>query len=119
MQEGLPWGDSPLDDDEETDRPGLGWATLAVYSGSAMLMLLNAHAILNWANQLDLNDETAPIVLAAEDWHGKTGAYGLNIIVDSVKQAAVEVRAAKWPDLPAQWQPDAPAPSAASRPHRR
>lgn len=118
MQEGLPWGDSPLDD-EETDRPGLGWATLAIYSGSAMLMLLNAHAILNWANQLDLNEETAPIVLVAEDWHGKTGSYGLNIIVDSVKQAAVEVRAAKWPDLPADWQADARPAPAASRPDRR
>jgi hypothetical protein len=96
MHEGLPWGDSPVDF-EDDDQPGIGWAALAIYGASAMLLFLNAHAILNWANQLELTDTTAPIVVTAENWYAQTGQFGLNQIVDSVKAVAQEARAADWP----------------------
>ena len=95
MHEGLPWGDSPVDF-EDDDQPGISWAASAIYGASAMLLFLNAHAILNWANQLDLTETTAPIVVAAENWYAQTGQFGLNQIVDSVKAAAQEARAADW-----------------------
>ena len=99
MENGLPFGDSPLDF-EDPAKPGLGWASVVMFCGSALLVFFNSHAILNWSNRLDLTDTNAPIVMFAEKWHNQTGQWGLNLIVDSVKETAENARHAKWPALP-------------------
>lgn len=96
MENGLPFGDSPLDF-EDPAVPGLGWASVVIFGGSALLAFLNSHAIQNWSSRLDLTDTSAPIVMLAEKWHDETGKFGLNIIVDTVKQAADKARHASWP----------------------
>lgn len=95
MQDGLPWGESPIDFDDAAE-PGLGWGAAVIYGASALLVFLNAHAILNWANQLELSDTTAPIVVAAEGWYAKTGQLGLNTLVDAIKDTAQSARKAEW-----------------------
>lgn len=113
MQEGLPWGESPIDFDDAA-QPGIGWAASAIYGASALLIFLNAHAILNWANQLELSDTTAPIVVAAEGWYAKTGQMGLNTLVDEIKGAAQSARKASWGTQPAPAKPKTQGRAAAS-----
>lgn len=95
MDEGLPWGESPIDHEGDTEA-GLGWATSVIFTGSLFLIFLNAHAIANWANHLEISQKTAPIITAAGAWHEKMGDLGLNVVVDRVKELATSLRKASW-----------------------
>lgn len=91
MDDGLPWGESPIDLDQEADpalQTGWHWAWGVLASSSLALVLCNSHALANWANQLPPNDLTAPIVMAADTWHDTAGRWGLNTVVDGVERWA-------------------------------
>lgn len=94
-EDGLPWGESPIDLAQEHDatlQDGWRWAWGVLISSSLALALFNSHAIANWADQLPPNDFTAPIVMAADAWHDKAGQLGLNTVVDSVERWADAAR---------------------------
>ena len=103
MDHGLPWGESPIDlPDEAPDADpapagGLGWAFGVIATGCVALALFNSHAVANWANQLPQTTATAPVIDAANRWHDRAGALGLNQVVDRVERAATAMRAARWP----------------------
>jgi len=96
MEDGLPWGESPIDLAEEDDaalQTGWGWIWGVLASSSVALALFNAHAVRNWAEQLPPNAMTAPIVAAAEHWYDTADRLGLNRMVDAAERAAKALRA--------------------------
>ena len=72
---------------------GLGWTSGVLMVSSVALLLLNAHAFGNWADQ----HQDAPGADIAHQWHDTAGRYGLNTLVDGVKRAADFMRKAGWP----------------------
>jgi hypothetical protein len=95
MDDGLPWGESPIDlaeEDSATVQTGWRWAWGVLGSSSLALVLFNSHALANWADQLPPNDLTAPIVTAADAWHDQAGKLGLNTVVDGVERWAKSAR---------------------------
>lgn len=95
MDDGLPWGESPIDLAEEDDaalQTGWGWIWGVLASSSVALALFNAHAVRNWAEQLPPNAMTAPIVAAAEHWYDTADRLGLNRMVDGAERAAKVLR---------------------------
>jgi hypothetical protein len=61
-----------------------------------MLVFLNSHAILNWANRFEVTQSSAPVIMTAEKWHKETGNLGLNTIVETIKIQASAVRQLNW-----------------------
>lgn len=98
MDEGLPWGESPIDVDDD-QLAGYGWTTSVFVASSVLLILFNSHAISNWANQLTISKRTAPLVIAAVNWHETTGSLGFNLMVDEVERQAKSVRKLTWSDF--------------------
>lgn len=95
MDDGLPWGESPIDLAEEDDaalQTGWGWIWGVLASSSVVLALFNAHAVRNWAEQLPPSAMTAPIVAAAEHWYDTADRLGLNRMVDGAERAAKALR---------------------------
>ncbi|RVU04053.1 hypothetical protein EOE18_12785 [Novosphingobium umbonatum] len=76
---------------------GLGWAAKALVTSSLALLLLNTHALYNWAEQLPVTPLTEPVVNAISTWHQTAEDIGLNAVVDRVEQAAKAMRKAPWP----------------------
>jgi hypothetical protein len=98
MDDGLPWGESPIDvEDDQT--PGYGWTAWIFIASSALLIVFNSHAIANWANQLTISTRTAPLITAAVQWHEETGNLGLNLAVDEIERGAKSVRKLTWSQL--------------------
>lgn len=85
-------GESPIDlpDDEA---PGLRWAVVVALVSSAALVLLNAHAFGNWAEQ----HPDAAFAAIAYAWQDQARALGLTAPEDRVEQAARAAREADWP----------------------
>lgn len=93
--DGLPWGESPIDLADEEDaalQGGSGWTWAMLAASSLALVAFNSHAIANWADQLPPNALTAPIIGAAERWHDTAGRLGLNRVVDGVERLATRWR---------------------------
>jgi hypothetical protein len=84
------WEDSGI-------QAGLGWAAKALLASSLALLLLNAHALNNWAEQLPVTPLSEPVVNAISAWHQTAEDMGLNAVVDKVEQAAKAMRKAVWP----------------------
>jgi hypothetical protein len=66
-------------------------------TSSLALLLLNAHALNNWAEQLPVTPLSEPVVNAISAWHQTAEDIGLNAVVDRVEQAAKAMRKAQWP----------------------
>jgi hypothetical protein len=98
MNNGLPWGESPIDvEDDQT--PGYSWTARIFIASSALLIVFNSHAIANWANQLTISSRTAPLITAAVQWHEETGNLGFNFVVAEVERQAKSVRKLTWSDF--------------------
>lgn len=97
MNDGLPWGESPIDV-QDNQAPGIGWTVCVFAVSSALLLLFNSHAIANWANQLTISTKTAPLVTESVKWNEITGLMGLNIFVDKVESGAKSARKLNWPN---------------------
>lgn len=98
MDDGLPWGESPIDV-EDDQAAGYGWTAWIFITSSALLIVFNSHAIANWANQLTISTRTAPLVTAAVEWHKAAGSFGFNLVVDEVERGAKSVRKLTWSEL--------------------
>lgn len=98
MDDGLPWGESPIDV-QDNQAPGIGWTVCVLAVSSALLVLFNSHAIANWANQLTISTKTAPLVTESVRWNKITGRIGLNKFVDEVESGANLVRKFNWPNF--------------------
>ncbi len=99
MDQGLPWGQSPIDLPASAVREtgGLGWAFGVVVISSLILPLVNAHALANWADQLPVEPRTAPIVAAADAWQARARDLGLTVVVDRTATMAAAARKTRWP----------------------
>lgn len=73
-------------------RSGLGWTSGALLISTVALLVLNAHAFGNWADQ---NPDAFGAELAHK-WYETAERWGLNTLVDAVERAANFMRKAGW-----------------------
>jgi hypothetical protein len=101
MENGLPFGDSPIDIPTDalggsatgTSSGAVLWAGKIALISSVLLLLFNAHALKNWAEQLPVTRLSAPVITAAEHWYSLTDSWGLNVLVNKTAELAASLRA--------------------------
>ena len=74
-------------------RPGLSWSCGILAVSTASLILFNAHALGNWADQ----HPDAPGADMAHQWYDTAQALGLTRPVEAIERAADHLRTKGWP----------------------
>ena len=105
---GLAHSQSPVDLPEPTPPlpGGLCWTSHVIAVATLVLALLNAHALLSWANRLPPSATSVPLAVAAERWHEATQAAGLDLPGAILRDWWKRARDARFGD---QASSDAPA----------
>ena len=105
---------SPVDlpDDAPGEGAPLRWTSTIVAVAAAFLFLFNAGAVRGWASDLP-PDRYAPVIAAADAWHGLTGRLGLTWPVETMRgwwQAAQAAGSGEGAEQEGEPQPDRPQP---------
>jgi hypothetical protein len=82
--------------DPEDGAGALRWTIGVLVPTALALAMLNAEAIVNWAQELPANPRTAQAMTAADDWNARTAELGLDGPRKALHRAWKRAQAARW-----------------------